>query len=226
MRVSWTGFFVSGFLTLMKTLARSLDSIGFVEREREDGKQVPFKCGRDFLYYALNFYFPEKFNPSAIGPIEIDRQKLFGSPMPKHLAWTQLQFKDAPNFLKSLGLTLFINNREIRSYAGFMFGNALGGFFSSMKFEGAMQEIERCVDANIACAVDMPVGKKWMLFLDHVMFVYGYDDDNLYVFDTLSVPLVAYERMNTDVHYYKLPKAVIRKNWSSLGRVWRIEKSA
>lgn len=89
-----------------------------------------------------------------------------------------------------------------------------------------MQEIERCVDANIACAVDMPVGKKWMLFLDHVMFVYGYDDDNLYVFDTLSVPLVAYERMNTDVHYYKLPKAVIRKNWSSLGRVWRIEKSA
>lgn len=200
--------------------------MGFARREERDGKPVSFKCGRDFLYYALNFYFPERFNPSVMGPAEIDRQKLFGAPQPKYLAWTQLQFAKAPDYLKGLGLALFVNGRRIRSYPEFMLGNVLGGLLAPVSFERAMREIERCVDENIACGVDLPVGKKWMLFLDHVMFVHGYDDDSLYVLDTLKVPLVPYERMRDDVHYYRLPRKAIRERWSSLGRVWRVEKTA
>ncbi len=208
----------------MKTLSRPLDTVGFAEREMREGKPVSFKCSRDFLYYALNFYFPERFNPSAIGPAEIDRRKLFGEPQPKLLAWTQLQLANAPKYLESLGLALHINDRRIRSYADLILVNAFGGIFAAQPFEKAMRSIERCVDEDVACAVDLPVGKKWMVYLDHVMFVYGYDDENLYVLDTLPVSLVPYERMREDVHFYRLPKAAIRKQWSTLGRVWRVVK--
>jgi len=46
----------------MKTLPLSLEKIGFVQREKKkDGSTVIYRCGRDFFYYALHFYFPEKF---------------------------------------------------------------------------------------------------------------------------------------------------------------------
>lgn len=208
----------------MQTHTRPLESIGFVTREQKNGKSVSFKCARDFLYYALNFYFPERFSPSALNPKEIDNQELFGTPVPKQLAWTQFHLSRSPQYLHKQGLRLFINNRPVASYLDLLLVNAFGGLFSSLSAHQALQEIERCVDANIACAIDVPVGKKWMLFLDHVMFVHGYDDENLYVLDTLTVPQVPYERIRDDVHYFKLPKTTIKKQWSSLGRVWRVER--
>ena len=42
----------------MRNLAINLETFGFIERERlSDGKIKIFRCGRDFLYYAFNYYF-------------------------------------------------------------------------------------------------------------------------------------------------------------------------
>ncbi len=205
----------------MVNLSRPLEAFGFVERESKNGKQLSFKCGRDFLYYALNFYFPEKFNATAISPSEIDRRKLFGIVVPKYLAWTQLQFLRMPYLLKKNGLALSINNRKISSYLRFVFWN----LFSRISYEDAMQQIEQCVRENKACAIDVPVSKKLLNLLDHVMFVYGYDDEYLYVFDTLTVPYVRYERLRHDVHYYRLSKKIIEGNWSIFGRVWKVSRT-
>lgn len=204
----------------MVTLSRPLEAISFVERERAHGKVVSFKCGRDFLYYALNFYSPQKFNAQEINPVRIDQEGLFGIPVPKHLAWTQVQFLRMPEFLKKNGLKLFINNRHISSYVDFVIGN----LFSRISYVDALKQIEQCIKNNIACAIDIPVSKKFLTLLDHVMFVYGYDEEYLYVLDTLSVPYVAYERIRDDIHYYRLSRKVIEGSWSLFGRVWRVEK--
>lgn len=201
------------------THARPFESIGFVERESKNGKQLHFKCGRDFIYFCLNFYFPETFNPHALTPVEIDRQHLFGIPVPKYLAWTQLQFLYLPNYLASKKLSLFINNRKIESYFSFVFGN----LFSRISYDEAMASIEHCVRQNTACAIDIPIRKVGPALLDHVLFVHGFDAENLYVCDTLTVPDLEYQKINQSVHYYKLSRSVIRKNWSIFGRVWRVE---
>jgi hypothetical protein len=216
------GFLISIYTLRMSmvTLSKPLESISFVERESFLGRKVSFKCGRDFLYYALNFYFPEKFNAQEINPLRIDQEKLFGIPVPKRLAWTQVQFLRMPEFLKKNGFTLFINNRHISSYVGFVCGN----LFSRISYVNAMKQIENCVQNDVACAIDIPVSKKFLTLLDHVMFVYGYDDEYLYVLDTLTVPYVAYERLRDDIHYYRLSRKVIEANWSLFGRVWRVEK--
>ncbi len=203
------------------TLSRPIKSFGFVERERRNGKQLHFKCERDFLYFCLNFYFPEKFNAVACNPEEIDRKRLFGTPVPKYLAWTQIQYFDMPGFLKKQGLTLYINNQRISSYFSLMWAI----LFSRLPLTEAMASLEANVRNNVACAIDIPIEKKKFILLDHVMFVYGYDSENVYVFDTLTVPGLAYERVRDDVHYFKLPRTVIEKNWCLFGRVWRVEKA-
>jgi len=202
------------------TLKRSIESFGFVERERRNGKQLHFKCERDFLYFALNFYFPEEFNASACSPEVIDRERLFGTPVPKYLAWTQVQYFDMPAFLRRRGLVLYINDWKISSYLDLM-GAIL---FSRLSFSDAMKSLEGSIQNNSACAIDIPIEKKKFVLLDHVMFVYGYDDTYVYVFDTLTVPGLAYERVRDDIHYFRLPKEVIEKNWCLFGRVWRVEK--
>lgn len=202
------------------TLDRPLESFGFVERERRNGKQLHFKCERDFLYFCLNFYYPEKFNATSCNPEEIDRQQLFGVPVPKYLAWTQIQYFNMPSFLKKHGLALYINNRKIHSYFDLM--SAI--LFSRLPLDEAMQSFEENVRNNVACAIDIPIEKKKFVLLDHVMFVYGYDQENVYIFDTLTVPGLAYERVRDDIHYFKLPRKIIEKNWCLFGRVWRMEK--
>ncbi|MBY0110791.1 hypothetical protein K2Y00_02200 [Patescibacteria group bacterium] len=204
------------------TLKRPLDSMGFVERESRNGKQLHFKCQRDFLYYCLNFYYPETFNPSAINPQEIDCQKLFGTPVPKYLAWTQTQFFHAPAFLKKHGLALYINDKKVSSYFDLMYQL----LFSRLSYEKAMGMLEMQIQNNVATAIDIPISKTQFVLFDHVMFVYGYDEEYLYVLDTLTVPGLAYERVRDDVHYFRLLRALVKKNWCEFGRVWRVEKAA
>jgi hypothetical protein len=203
----------------MVTLKVPLTSVGFVEREKENGNTLSNKCGRDFLYYCLNFYFPETFNASKNNPREIDRERLFGIPVPAWLAWTQVQFSTLPRFLKTQGLELSINHKKITSYVSFIYAT----LFSRVSYEDALQTVERAVSENVACAIDIPIGTGGLMLLDHVMFVYGYDEENLYVFDTLQVARLEYERMDETVHYYKLPKKVIKKRWSRFGRVWEVK---
>jgi hypothetical protein len=180
------------------------------------------KCGRDFVYFALNFYYPEAFNKSRICPVEMDRLKLLGQPVPKWLAWTQIQFYTMPEYLKTKGLRLSINNKLIKSFYDFVTGNIFSGF--KISYEDAIGSIQSCVDLNIACAIDIPVRKGLLALQDHVMFVYGYDEENLYVFDTLTVKGLGYVKVEGEQGLYTLPKSLIRKNWSHLGRFWKVEK--
>ncbi len=74
----------------MEHLPLDIKNFGFVQREICNGITVKYKCGRDFLYYALHFLLPSKFNPETNNPQEIDRNHFFGLTVPVWLAWTQL----------------------------------------------------------------------------------------------------------------------------------------
>lgn len=202
----------------MKSLARSVDEFGFVERERgSDGEYVKNKCGRDFLYYVLNYYVPDAFDGNEINPVVIDEYKLFGKPMPANLAWTQIQFKDAPEFLSGYKLQLSINDKKIKSYYDFV--NAI--LFSRKRLDQAFKDIESAVDANQACGIDVSLGLGGLL--DHVVFVYGYDDENLYIIDTHNVPELEYELVDPKHPFlFKLSRKTIEARWTIFGRVWNV----
>ena len=207
----------------MKTLAKPLSAFSFVSRERRNGETTAFKCGRDFLYFALHFYEPEVFSAEKISPVEIDKQRLFGTPMPKWLAWTQLQFSNLPTFLKRQGYTLYINDKKISSYRVFVWATLFSGL-KTRKVD-PVKNIELLIDINVPCAIDLPIKKGLLVLVDHVLFVYGYDDEYLYVIDTLTVPGIGYEKVAGQAGLYRLPKTVIEEKWSIFGRVWRLEKS-
>jgi hypothetical protein len=174
------------------------------------------------LYFSLNFYFPDKFNEKAINPVELDKQRLFGQPVQSWLAFTQVQFYKMPRYLQTLGLKLSINNKNINTFYSFVSGNISSGF--DVSYENVIASVHQCVDGNIACAIDIPVKRGIFVLQDHVMFVYGYDDDNLYVFDTLTVKNLGYTKVEGEDNLYVLPKSLIRDNWSHFGRFWKVEK--
>lgn len=184
-----------------------------------DGKTVTNRCGRDFLYYALHYHFPNKFNPQKLNPVKIDREKLFGLQLPSRLMWTQLQFLNLPKYLTSVGTTLYINGREITSFADFV--SAI--IFSRLTYTQALRKIEQAVNEGRAVGIDL--GLKYGGLLDHVVFVYGYDQDVFYVCDTHQVPSLEYSKLTGDDTYFmKLPKVVAQKRWTLFGRVWELKK--
>jgi hypothetical protein len=204
----------------MKNLPINIDKFGFVEREKIDSKHVTNKCGRDFLYYGLHYYFPTKFNPENINPITIDSKRLFGFKLPSWMMWTQLQFFYLPNYLKENNVKLSINEKEIKSFLDFV----IAILFSRMTNEKAIKTVEMLVDSGVAVGIDISL--KYYGLLDHVMFVYGYDEDNFYVFDTHHVHLLEYHRMTTDNRFYmRLPKSIVTNRWSKFGRVWELKRS-
>lgn len=200
----------------MTTLSRPISSVSFVERENVDGAYLRNKCERDFLYYALNYYFPDVFNADTQNPVEIERRRLFGFPVPAWLAWTQIQYYKVPALLKERGFTLYINDERIHSLFSLMW--AL--LFSRKSYGDATRQIQTCVDRDEVCAVD--VALKWEGLLDHVLFVHGYDSENLYVIDTHKVPYLEYERIGEVGWYFRLPKSIVQKRWRTFSRVWRV----
>jgi len=202
----------------MRTLRKSLQDFSFFEREKVREKIVSNKCGRDFLYYALNFYFPEEFNKTSNNPVKIDRLKLFGSPVHSSFAWTQIQFANVANFFNQKSLKLFINNREVEGYFSFIYAT----LFARKECDDAIEEIKRAIDGNEVVGIDISLGMSGLL--DHVLFVYGYDEDNLYVFDTHRVSRLEYVPIEGSNFYYQLPKSVISSRWTKFGRVWSVKK--
>lgn len=202
----------------MKTLKKSLQDFSFFEREKVRGKTVGNKCGRDFLYYSLNFYFPEEFNNTVNNPEVIDKLKLFGIPTSSSFAWTQIQFANIASFLNKKGLKLNINDQEIKGYLSFVCAN----LFSRTECNVAIKEVECAINSNAAVGIDISLGMSGLL--DHVLFVYGYDDDNFYVFDTHRVSRLEYEPMDGSNFYYRLSKKVIKDRWTSFGRFWSVKK--
>lgn len=199
----------------MQTLQKELSDISFVSREKKNGKTVPNKCGRDFLYYALHFLLPDNFNSKRNNPIEIDEKNLFGIRVSPFFSWTQFQFIFVAKLLKKHGLRLVINDKRIKNY----FALVSATLFARKNYEQAIKEIEESVDTNSVCGVDISLGIFGLL--DHVLFVYGYDDENLYVFDTHKVPYLEYEPLQ-DHNYFKLPKSIVKKRWTRFGRVWKV----
>lgn len=198
----------------MKNLPINLETFSFFVREKSNGKYKKNKCGRDFLYYTLCYYGIAKESV-----LKLESEKFFGMPVPSFLAWTQIQFLFVVKNLKSKNLYLRINNSDINSWCDFVQVN----FFSRINYNKAIQKIENCVNSRVACGIDIPIGLGGLL--DHVIFVYGYDDENLYVFDTRKIPHLNYEKLTNDNRYFmKLSKNEIKNKWGRFGRVWEINK--
>jgi hypothetical protein len=202
----------------MKTLQLKVGEIGFVEREKYKGEYVRNKCGRDFIYFALNFYHPNLFNPTVNNPCSLESNGLLGLRIPSILSWTLLQFTKLHDFLTQQGLILTINDVSVRSFTSFI----RSILFSRKTYISAVREIEESIDQNMAVGVDLSLG--FFGLNDHVMFVYGCDEDNLYVVDTHFVNEAGYEKSDISPNVYRLPKKVLFQKWSIFSRVWKISK--
>lgn len=198
-----------------------LAAFGFVTRETVNGKKVPNRCGRDFLYYALAYYRPDLYSPNNLNHVEIERLGLFGIRMPSWLIWTGLTFLRIPKLLASAGLMLSVNGQAVLSYASLI----KGMLAPSKSFDESMREIHSSVDQGVVSGVDVSISLYGVI--DHVMFVYGYDADNLYVFDTHISTQMPYEKITPpdDMrHIMRLPKSAVRDSWKIWSRVWIVSK--
>jgi len=171
-----------------------------------------------FSILRTQFYFPEEFNNTSNNPEKIDKLKLFGRPVSSSFAWTQIQFANVANFLNQKDLKLTINDLDIKGYFSFV-GATL---FARKEYNDAIKTVECAIDCNEAVGIDISLGMSGLL--DHVLFVYGYDDDNFYVFDTHRVSHLEYESIEGSNFYYRLSKKVVGSRWTRFGRVWSVKK--
>jgi len=203
----------------MKTLPIDIDTFGFVERERFNNTTVKYKCGRDFLYYAMHYLLPSKFNANYNNPKEIDAKRLFGPILPTSLAWSMYQFYKMPKFLKENSLRLQINGRDISSFVDFI--SAM--LFSRISYEAGIKKIEENINIGKVAGIDVTL--RFEGLEDHVMFVYGHDKDNFYVFDTLKVSKLSYEKITNDNKFImKISRDEVKKRWKRFSRVWEVDK--
>ncbi|MFA6257916.1 MAG: hypothetical protein WC671_02825 [Candidatus Paceibacterota bacterium] len=205
----------------MKTLPIDLDSFGFIEREKNNsGKYILNRCGRDFLYYSLHYFYPDKYNSFSKNPQFIHKNNIFGLSTHPWLAFALLQFIYVPKVLKKENLKLLINDKMINSAIDFyrVLWRPL-----KIDIEKRIKEVESAIDQGFVVGIDISL--YFFGIFDHVMFVYGCDEDNFYIFDTRKIKILEYEKMTKDNRYImKLPKDIIRKRWSLFGRIWLIKK--
>lgn len=209
-------------ISRIRSLPINLQSFGFVTREWSGEKVLKNRCGRDFFYYALNYYYPQKYNPKNLNPVEIEKNGVFGFKLPAWLIWTGLSFYKIPKLFQTLDLILEINNKKVETFFDFL--KALL-FIKPRPFDQSLIMIKNTVDEQKVCGIDISVSLGGLV--DHVMFVYGYDENNLYVFDTHQATKIKYEKMTeaSDTRFImKLPFDEIEKRWSRFNRVWIISK--
>ncbi len=203
----------------MKNLPINLNTFGFVQREKLGNVTIKYKCGRDFVYYALNYYFSSEFNQNVNNPKQIDRENIFGLSVPTAFSWSMLQFVKMPRLLNKYLLILRINKRKVDSFWNFI----VAMIFSRISHDKAINLIENSIDRGNVVGVDIAL--RFQGLEDHIMFVYGYDEDNLYVFDTNKIPVLEYEKITDDEKFImKLPRRVIKERWKKFSRVWEISK--
>lgn len=201
----------------MKHLPINLDTFSFYSREVVNGKVLKNRCGRDFLYYALVYKRNSEYGKGKIEANQLEQNGDFGVSVPAWLAWIQIQFMKVHKYLKKKDLYLKINNRRIYSF--FTFISAI--LFSRISFQDAMLCVESNIDERFVVGIDVSIGFGGLL--DHVMFVYGYDDKNLYVFETTNTPINYTSISNKYPQVMQLPKAEIQKRWTRFGRVWEVK---
>jgi hypothetical protein len=206
-------------LKLQMHLPIDINAFGFVEREIVNNVTIKYKCGRDFFYYALNYFMPKEFNKNQNFPTEIENKKLFGLSVPTMFAWTMLQFYKVPKLFKEYSLRLSINNKKINTF--FDFVSAM--IFSRISFNDAIQAVKQNISEGNVVGVDIALRLQGLE--DHIMFVYGYNDNELYVFDTNKIPKLEYDRLTNDDRFImKLPIDIIKKRWKMFSRIWIIAK--
>src|SRR3989344_3906403 len=146
----------------MRNLAINLETFGFIERERlSDGKIKIFRCGRDFLYYAFNYYYPEKFNPEINNPEKLEQSHAFGLPIPFWLYFTSLQFIYVPKFLAENNLKLLINDKQINSFFDFFIAMAKPIKISVVE---RIKQIENAIDNNFVSGINFSFGLRNRFF--------------------------------------------------------------
>jgi len=206
------------------TLPLDINTFGFVQREDVDGKPLLNQCGRDFLYYALNYFYPEKFNPQIQNPVQIRERGIFGlKNFPAILVWTGLTFYKVPKLLTSLGLKFSMNGKRVNNYLQFLFALLP---FHSLKYEVSMDMIEEGIRQGKAVGIDIAISLGGLV--DHVMFVYGYDQDSIYVIDTHKISGLNYTKITPEGDkrfIMELPKSEIQKRWTVFGRIWIVSKT-
>lgn len=202
----------------------NLETFGFFQREIIAGYRLRNQCGRDFFYYALHYFYPAKFNPNLNNPVQIREGGIFGiRRVPVGLIWTGLSFHKIPKLLASLGLVLRINRKAVNTYVTFI--KCLLPL-NHQDYKQGIQDLERAIDERKAAGLDISIGLGGLI--DHVMFVYGYDEENFYVFDTHEA-IDCYEKItkrDDDRHIMKLPKTEVQKRWTIFSRVWVIERDS
>lgn len=222
---------------MLKSLNQNLGDVGFIVREKNIfGNVVKCRCGRDFIYYSLNYFFKDKFSPSNLSALKLEKSYSFGLILPWWLTWTQLQFIFLPRFLRSQGLNLQINGNKINNFLDFFLAITVPNSFRSVFFasafakdkskcvisaDDAIVKVQKAVDAGLATGIDISMGLGGLM--DHVMFVYGYDEENFYIFDSHIVRNLNYEKVQgfkDDNFYMKLPKSEVKNRWTKFGRVW------
>lgn len=199
------------------------ETFGFFHREHHYGREVQNRCMRDFLCYSLEYYVPEHFGPDSISPKIVEKKNLFGLKLPENFMWTGLHLKYVPTLLSTYGLKLKINNKLVPSW-WVCFTCLVNP--RPISVDHAISILEHCVDNGKTSAIDVTF-KKYGVD-NHVMFVFGYDDDNFYVFDTHYVDDIGYTKVtghNDRRMIMRLPKEKVREKWTRRARVWVVEKN-
>lgn len=204
---------------VMYSLSRPISDVPFVARESARGVVVGNKCGRDFLYYALHFLRPTESAVMVQSPCTLETRAMFGPPVPSWLAWTMIQFWRAPRYLRSIDLRWTINGVQIKSYWSLVRAIVT----ARLSYDDAMALVESRIQANQVVGIDISLG--WGGLLDHVVFVYGYDAESLYVFDTHRVAALEYEPL-IESYYFRLPKTIVKQRWTRFGRVWTLDDAS
>lgn len=168
------------------------------------------------MYIALNFYDDKKFNNIKNYPVELEKK--FGIRVNPLLSFTMLQFKDLIKFLTKENYNLSINRKSVTSFRDFI----KQIIFSKISFHQAIDEIKKSIDNNVACGIDVPI--KYKGLLDHVMFVYGYDEDNLFVIDTRKVKYLNYSHWQKQQFLFRISLEEIENRWTRFGRVWIVKR--
>lgn len=206
-----------------KHLPINLSTFGFVEREEIKGKKLIFQCWRDFAYYALHYYYPEKFNRENLNPLEIRSKGIFGiKNLPVWLIWTGLSFYKVPQLFSNLKLSLSVNGMRVKSYFSFIFSLLP---FKIISPEKIIEITQKAVDDGKVAGLDVNV--RLFGLVDHVMFVYGYDEENFYVLDTNNVIGLEYEKITPEGDnrfIMKFPKSLLKRKLTIFNRVWVVSK--
>lgn len=209
-------------LTFKHSMPVDIETFGFFHREYHYGREIQNRCMRDFLCYALEYYVPEQFGPNSLSPKIIEKKNLFGWKLPENFMWTGLHLKHVPLLLSSYGLKLFINKKPVRTWWA-CFSSLVNP--SPLSADKAISMLEHYVDSGKPSAIDLTL--KHYGVDDHVMFVFAYDDNNFYVFDTHYVDDIGYTKIteqNDRRLIMRLSKEKVKEKWTRRARVWVVEQ--